>query len=224
MAERDSPSQPDHNFPQPGSEFVRPLDPSPLNPSLSNSPPPLPDAFAPDTATGVSRTPSRDSILEVAVVVLVALFLALLLKVYVAEAYMIRGKSMKPTFGDGQRVMVQKVLYDIRRGDIVIFSSKSDPHKDLIKRVIGLPGDNVFVKTTGEVLVNGEPIHESYIRKGPRRREDHGPVVVEASHYFVLGDNRPESQDSRSFDSIDVNSIKGKVILRWWPFDDLKTF
>ena len=221
MADRDAlndAAQPDDSFPAPGAGFEAP-----------SGPPPLPDrryadlvAFQPAEAPSVSRSPNRDSILEVAVVVLMALFLALLLKVYVAEAYMIRGKSMKPTFGDGQRVMVQKVFYEIRRGDIIIFSSKTDSNKDLIKRVIGLPGDEVFVKSTGEVLVNGKLIHEFYILKGSH--DDHGPIAVEDSMYFVLGDNRPESQDSRTFHSIDADSIKGKVILRWWPLDDLETF
>ena len=216
----------DHRVPYDPDRRLSPSDAGSETPPISSlRPDPLafdPSAFQSAEEGHAPRSPSRDSILEVAVVVLVALFLALLLKVYVAEAYMIRGKSMKPTFGDGQRVMVQKVLYEIERGDIIIFSSKNDPNKDLIKRVVGLPGDKVLVKGNGVVLVNGDVVQESYIRKGSRDR--HGPVVVEESTYFVLGDNRPESQDSRTFDSIEADSIKGKVILRWWPLDDLETF
>jgi signal peptidase I len=157
------------------------------------------------------------------VVVLAALLLALLLKVYVAEAYQIRGSSMETTFEDGERVMVQKIFYTIERGDIVIFSSKEDPRKDLIKRVIGLPGDVIRIED-GEVFINGEKLQEDYASVESYRHESYGPRKVAPNTYFVLGDNRDQSLDSRIFDSIDHSAIKGKVILRWWPFQKVHTF
>ena len=166
----------------------------------------------------------RDSFLDVSFVILLALFLALLLKTYVAEAYMIRGHSMEPTFSDNQRVMVQKVFFDIERGDVIIFSSKEDPRKDLIKRVVGLPGDQVHV-VDGEVYLNGKKLEEDYTTPYRYARgEVYPPYVVPDDTVFVLGDNRPESQDSRAFDAILMSSIKGKVILRWWPAAEIRTF
>lgn len=178
-----------------------------------------------DDSRPVSGKRKQDSLLEVAVVVLLALVLALLVKTYVAEAYMIRGDSMFPTFKDGQRVMVQKVLYgDVMRGDVIIFSSKDDPRKDLIKRVIGLPGENIKV-IDGEVYINEERLEEDYVQEFSGRRYEHyGPEFIPRDKVFVLGDNRPASQDSRVFDAVDGSLVKGKVVLRWWPFEELRAF
>ena len=193
------------------------------------------DSFRVDDATNSSEghddsrpnsgKRKQDSLLEVAVVVLLALVLALLVKTYVAEAYMIRGDSMFPTFKDGQRVMVQKVLYgDVMRGDVIIFASKDDPRKDLIKRVIGLPGENIKV-IDGEVYINEERLEEDYVQEFSGRRYEHyGPEFIPRNKVFVLGDNRPASQDSRVFDAIDDSLVKGKVVLRWWPFEELRAF
>jgi signal peptidase I len=128
----------------------------------------------------------------------------------VAEAYEIRGRSMLPTFEEDQRVMILKVLYEIRRGDIIIFSSAG---KDLIKRVIGLPGDRVEVRG-GAVYVNGQKLDEPYLRSTTPRPTSE---VVPPGKYFVLGDNRPDSLDSRDFHAIGAPAIRGKVVLRWWP-------
>ena len=194
--------------------------------------PQLPPGFSPgpDGALAGEATedaPGRrkqDSLLEVAVVVLLALVLALLLKTYVAEAYMIRGSSMEPTFRDGQRVMVQKAFFEIERGDVIIFASKEDPRKDLIKRVIALPGERVEV-IDGHPYVNDKRFQENYITEyGSYRQDRYGPLVIPSDQYFVLGDNRPESQDSRVFDAVEGTLIKGKVILRWWPFEELRSF
>lgn len=164
--------------------------------------------------TGPCRT--RNSLLELAMVGMLALLIALLLKVYVAEAYEIRGRSMQPTFEEDERVMVLKVFYEIHRGDVIIFTSSEDPHKDLIKRVIGLPGDVVVVED-GRVTVNGEKLDEHRYVKHRDSRHERLRVQVPEGKYYVLGDNRPDSQDSRKFQAIDASSIKGKVILRWWP-------
>lgn len=178
-----------------------------------------------DESAAATTTPrKRDSVLEVATIVLVALLLAVLLKVYVAEAYMIRGQSMQPTFVDGERVMLQKCLYDIQRGDVIIFSSSLDPGKDLIKRVVGLPGDTISVRSNGEVIVNGESFPEEYIQRSRLPRPEFPRVVVPPGSYFVLGDNRPQSQDSRFFDSIKYQAVKGKVVFRWWPLKDATSF
>ena len=89
---------------------------------------------------------ARSSVLEALVLVLLALVLALTLKTYVAEAYEIKGRSMVPTFANGERVVVLKLFYEIERGDIVIFASNEDATKDLIKRVVALPGEHIRIE------------------------------------------------------------------------------
>ncbi len=204
--------------------------PPPFEPSVSGESHPFPAAgiAGPQAAGAVlpaGERPSRrafGSFFEVALVVLLALFLALLLKIYVAEAYEIKGKSMEPTFQEEQRVMLLKVFYGLQRGDIIIFSAVDNPTKDLIKRVIGLPGDEVEMRD-GDVYVNGRRLDEPYVRE-TRRQENLRPERVPPGKYYVLGDNRPDSMDSRNFHPIDASSIKGKVVLRWWPLEKLGSF
>ncbi len=187
--------------------------------------PPPPAAEMRATPTASTR---RSTFFEVSLVVALALFIALVLKVYVAEAYEIRGKSMQKTFEDGERVMMLKVLYEIRRGDIIIFPCPHSSQKDLIKRVIGLPGDHLEVRN-GVVFINGTKLEEPYL--GPIDGGGHAHMVheyrrknVPAGKYYVLGDNRPQSQDSRVFDVIDGSCIKGKVVCRWWPLERFESF
>ncbi len=170
----------------------------------------------------VSR--ARSSVLEALVLVLLALVLALTLKTYVAEAYEIKGRSMAPTFHNGERVVVLKVLYGVERGSVVIFSSRDDPTKDLIKRVIGLPGEHVRIEP-GRVLVDGKPLEERYIKDQAFGEYD-APVdeVLGPNEYFVLGDNRDDSHDSRRFGPVPIEALKGRVVVRWWPFHEVSTF
>jgi signal peptidase I len=183
----------------------------------------------PEQVRAGSGRRQRSSFVEALALVFVALLLALTLKTYVAEAYEIKGRSMEPTFNDGERVVVLKAraLYDIERGDIIVFSSRDDPSKDLIKRVIGLPGDTVRIER-GRVYVNGsrEPLTEEYVKDdggygygGNRIEKKIGP-----DEYYVLGDNRRDSCDSRRFSGVPAKNIKGKVIVRWWPLEEFASF
>jgi signal peptidase I len=132
---------------------------------------------------------------------------------------------MKPTFLNGQRVVVLKAFYELRRGDIVVFSSLEDPGKDLIKRIVGLPGETVQINR-GRVLINGEPLDEDYVLGEDRGRFTSTCEVekVKEGSYYVLGDNRPDSHDSRFFHAIPADSIKGKVVVRWWPMGEFRSF
>ena len=104
------------------------------------------------------------------------------------------------TIGWGDFILMRDVAFEIQRGDIIIFASRDDPRKDLIKRVVGLPGEQVEV-IDGTVYVNDRKIHEDYVLEFKHHRgERYGPEVIPEGRYFVLGDNRPESQDSRVFD------------------------
>jgi signal peptidase I len=131
----------------------------------------------------------------------------------------VRGSSMAPGIHDGDRILVDHLSFlfqGVRRGDIVVLQYPLDPAVDYIKRVIGLPGDEVLIEG-GRVYVNGGLLDEPYVetRGGgiPSR------VTVLPEHYFVLGDNRPHSSDSREFGQVHRELLRGRVDVRLWPFD-----
>jgi signal peptidase I len=129
----------------------------------------------------------------------------------------VRGSSMAPRIHDGDRILIDHFSYlwgNVRRGDIVVLKYPLDPSVDYIKRVIGLPGDEVVVDVDG-VYVNGTRIQEPYVEEqDPFSRVQ---VQVKPAHFFVLGDNRPRSCDSREFGLVPQDYIRGKVEVRVWP-------
>jgi signal peptidase I len=166
----------------------------------------------------------KSAVVEVVVLVVLAFALAMTTKTYVVEAYEIKGRSMVPTFENGERVVVLKVFYDVERGDVVIFSSTEDPTKDLIKRVIGLPGEHVRIEG-GKVYIDGELLEEDYLNESRVKHQvtEEDQTLAEGE-YYVLGDNRDDSHDSRRFGAVSETKLKGKVVIRWWPFHHLRTF
>ena len=126
------------------------------------------------------------------------------------------GFSMNPTLQDGEYVLVSKVSYtfgDAQHGDIIVFEHPNQPQEDLIKRVIGLPGDTVEV-TGLEVYVNGQALEEPYIAAAPIYS---GRWEVPEGFLFVLGDNRNESSDSHAWGLLPIENVVGKAILIYWP-------
>lgn len=129
----------------------------------------------------------------------------------------VRGSSMAPRIHDGDRILIDHLSYvfgEVQRGDIVVLKYPLDPSVDYIKRVVGLPGDDVVLED-GEVWVNGQRIEEPYVTQAdPFARVR---VHVKPAHYFVLGDNRPRSCDSRDFGLVPQDYIRGRVEVRIWP-------
>lgn len=126
------------------------------------------------------------------------------------------GFSMIPTLEDGEFVLVSKLNYrfgDVERGDIVVFHYPIDPEQELIKRVIGLPGDTVKVQS-GVVSVNGQTLNEPYIAAAPAYS---GEWLVPEEHLFVLGDNRNDSSDSHSWGFLPYEKVVGKAVVIYWP-------
>lgn len=124
---------------------------------------------------------------------------------------------MAPGIQDGDRILVEPWSYflgDADRGDIVVLRYPLDPSVDYVKRVIGLPGDRVTL-ADGHVWVNGELLAEPYVEETDR--SCYLSVIVEPGHYFVLGDNRPRSSDSREFGLVPEEYLRGRVDLRLWP-------
>lgn len=133
------------------------------------------------------------------------------------QNFRIEGQSMEANLHDGQFLIVNKLVYYLhppQRGDVVVFHSPENPNKDFIKRVVGLPGEEVEL-VDGRVHVNGVPLHETYLHDPTQR--SWGPEVVGEFEYFVLGDNRSNSSDSRSWGMLDGNSIIGKAWFSYWP-------
>lgn len=173
------------------------------------------------------------------IVVAIALGAALLVRVYVLQQFYISGPSMETTLFENNRVLVNKLsyrLHDIHRGDVVVFdrittSGGVIAHDDLIKRVIGVAGDTVEIKNC-KVLVNKTAIKEPYLDKSllalPNLSEqcrvvDMQSITVPKNQLFVMGDNRPESFDSRSFGTIPKNLVIGRAFAVVWPFSRIST-
>lgn len=133
----------------------------------------------------------------------------------------VRGSSMAPRIHDGDRILIDHLSYmfgEVRRGDIVVLKYPLDPSVDYIKRIVGLPGDDVVLED-GEVWVNGERMDEPYVvQSDPFARVR---VHVKPAHFFVLGDNRPRSCDSRDFGLVPQDYIRGRVEVRVWPLQRL---
>ena len=183
------------------------------------------DVFVePDERDG-SEHPLR-AVLEWLAVVIGALTAALLIKVFLFQAFFIPSESMLPTLGIGDRVLVNKLAYslgDVERGDIVVFDkpeSLPDTGVDeFIKRVIALPGDTLESRD-GVVYVNGERLEEDYLPTSVRTDNLELRVIPE-DHVFVMGDNRTNSQDSRVFGPVPLDDIVGEAFLRVWPLPSL---
>ncbi|HEY0004312.1 MAG TPA: signal peptidase I [Pyrinomonadaceae bacterium] len=150
-----------------------------------------------------------------------ALMIAALAVVFIVQPVKVEGTSMLPRLHDGERIFVNKLIYyglpKLQRGDIVVFWYPNDPSKSYIKRVLGLPGETVEVRE-GRVLINGKELQEDYL--DPRLNLSHmsrPPLVVKEHYFFVMGDNRDNSYDSRSWGLVPEKYIYGKALFRYWP-------
>jgi len=144
---------------------------------------------------------------------------AVLIVVFVVQPVKVEGTSMQPHLADQERIFVNKFLYhvsEIDRGDIVVFWYPKDPAKSFIKRVVGLPGETLKIDS-GRVYVNGSPLDEPYVPGEYADSSYFGPAVVSPGSYFVLGDHRNSSNDSRNWGMVPVQNIFGKAVLRYWP-------
>jgi signal peptidase I len=136
---------------------------------------------------------------------------------FAVQNFRIEGFSMEPNFHDGQYLFVNKLVYMLHppeRGDVVVFVPPNNNSRDYIKRVIGLPGDRIEIRS-GAVFVNGETLREAYpLNEGTYSA---GSLVVPPEEYFVLGDNRNYSSDSHSWGTVSVKKIIGKAWISYWP-------
>jgi signal peptidase I len=195
----------------------------------------------------MSTPAAKSTVREYVESVIVAVILALFIRTFVVQAYKIPTGSMENNLLIGDHLLVNKFIVGptlsslertllpiatIKRGDVLVFKYPEDPGRDFIKRVIGLPGETLELRDK-KVSINGKPLDEPYVHfleppglSSPFRevtsydvRERYGPVTVPADHYFVMGDNRDNSQDSRYWGFLPRDYIKGKAVVIYWSYD-----
>lgn len=151
---------------------------------------------------------------------------ATLMITFVCQVARVEGRSMEPTLEDQDRLVVNKLAYqlhDPRVGDIVMLLHPNDPGLALVKRIVAGPGDTVAFRD-GLVLRNGDVSEENFIPEERRSHEDGASIVVPDGYYFVLGDHRRNSSDSRRFGPVPKKYILGRVQVRWWPLGRARLF
>ncbi|OEU53135.1 MAG: signal peptidase I [Desulfobacterales bacterium S3730MH5] len=197
------------------------------------------------TSSESTVRPKKNIIREYGEAILIAVILALFIRTFVVQAFKIPSGSMQPTLLIGDHILVNKFIYGIKlpfsdsvlipikdpeRGDIVVFEFPEDTKKDFIKRVIAVPGDTIEIRNK-KVYINNLPIDDPYgaypnphsMRGAARPRDNFGPVTVPPKSFFVMGDNRDHSYDSRFWGFVKQSAIKGKAFIIYWSWDTENT-
>lgn len=168
---------------------------------------------------------------EIVKVIIISLAIIVPIRYFLVQPFYVKGASMEPNFHDHEYLIVDQISYrfrDIQRGDVVVFRYHKDPREFFIKRVIGLPGETVIIRNNKVYIYNsrnteGQAMHESYL---PEDIENIGNVTqkIEKGEYFLMGDNRSESLDSRVFGPVNRKNIVGRVFFRGWPLNKLQLY
>ena len=190
-------------------------------------------------AVGTAKSTAREYFESIVIAVILALFI----RTWVVQAFKIPTGSMEQNLLIGDHLLVNKFVFsptasdaehwvmptdEVERGDIVVFKFPEEPERDFIKRVIGLPGETLEVRRK-RVLINGEPLDEPYLAGqmpamsstgvAVDRRDTFGPIAIPDDHYFMMGDNRDNSQDSRFWGPLPHAYLKGKAMVVYWSYD-----
>lgn len=168
------------------------------------------------------------SIKEWVQVIVIALIIAFPIRWLIAEPFIVNGASMDPTFATGQFLVVDRLSYRFEqphRGDVIVFEYPNDPSTYYIKRIIGLPGETVHIKDGTITIINKENpeglvLNEPYLAKEHLSYDDYS-TTLDDTHYFVMGDNRSQSSDSRTWGSLNRNLIVGRPFVRLLPLNTL---
>ena len=168
---------------------------------------------------------TAEEIKDWVVSIVIAVALAMFIRTFIVELYVVDGPSMRPTLESEERLVVNKFIYRFRppeKGEVLVFQYPRDPSRDFIKRVIATPGDTIEIRE-GRVLVNDQLLTEDYILE--KTRSEYPKSTVPEGRIFVMGDNRNNSEDSRFADVgfVPYDLIKGKAIPVFWPISQYKT-
>jgi signal peptidase I len=178
------------------------------------------------TSPGFRLTQLKEELVAWVKTLLSAAVYAVLIVTFGFQVARVEGQSMAPTLEDQDRLIVNKLVYRIgepRRGDIVMLYYPLNPDKSFVKRVIAEEGDTVRI-VDGRVYVNDIPLKDDYVSSEYRSHDDWGPQVIPEGYYFVMGDHRNNSSDSRHWGMVPKRYIIGKVQLRWWPVPTARVF
>jgi len=189
----------------------------------------LPDGAEPATAAGTENSPPKggeappkprkSELREWAETIIIAVLVALVIKTFVVQLYVVDGPSMEPTLYTSDRLLVNKFLYrlrDPRPGEIVVLQDPTRPARELIKRVVATEGESIEVRKN-VVYINGKELDEPFVNELVTKREDIPSTTVPAGHVYVMGDNRSWSQDSRAIGPIPLSKVDGKAFFMFWP-------
>jgi signal peptidase I len=155
----------------------------------------------------------------------ISLLISAFIIVFLYQPVKVEGTSMMPGLDDQERIFINKFVYrlePIQRGDVIVFHYPRDPSKSYIKRVIGMPGDRIRIDD-GQVFVNGARLDEAYVPEEFEDLRSYPEITVPPHAYFVLGDHRSMSNDSRDFGPVDQRFVSGKAVFVYWPMDKLGT-
>jgi signal peptidase I len=158
-----------------------------------------------------------DTVRDIVETILIAALIAIVVRVFVFEPFVVDGPSMETTLWDGEKLFLSKLAYKfgtVKRGDVVVFQYPLNPAKDYVKRCVAVGGDTVEMRV-GRVYINGQQVLEPYVRFPGL--SDTKAVVVPKNSIFVMGDNRTNSEDSRTFGPVKVSTVRGKAVFILWP-------
>jgi signal peptidase I len=192
------------------------------------------EAVVPADGKGTTRRRGRSWLIELVVIVVVVLAASFLVRTFVVQTFYIPSGSMIPTLQVGDRILVDKLSYHLHgvgRGDIVVFTKpplEQQNISDLVKRVIGLPGETISA-AGGQIYINGKLLKEPWLQPGVKSLPGPNPVPfnldkpykIPAGEYYVMGDNRTDSEDSRYFGPIPRSIIVGRAFIRIWPLSHI---
>lgn len=167
----------------------------------------------------------KDFFIELLQVVIVALAIIIPVRYFFIKPFYVKGASMEPTFHDHEYLVIDEISYRFKepvRGDVVVFKYPRDPKQFFIKRIVGLPGETVQI-TGNAVYINGEKLDEPYLDPNTETKTD-DVKTLQSDEYYVLGDNRSFSLDSRTFGPLPNEYIVGKTWIRGWPFNKITVF
>ena len=192
-------------------------------------------------AKGTPSVKKKNLVREYAESIIIAVILALFIRTFVVQAFKIPSGSMEDTLQVGDHLLVNKFIFgtaipftdkrffalrDPRQGDVIVFEYPEDPSKDFIKRIVGVPGDvvqgiNKHVYVNGKLYQNPHEVHKEtdLVPKDQNPRDTFGPIKVPADSYFVMGDNRDRSYDSRFWGFVKKDKIKGLAFIKYWSWD-----